>query len=211
MKRFAALAALLGCMAACATARARPYEAPAGRAEVGLRLGVARPLCDCSPGFGPAARVQVLGEKSRYFKLGLSVGHARFSYVIPDGPGRDSATTTSVRFLMRAYPVMGRRAGLYFDLGVGLEYATMHDSSDGTDHSTGSPTLGIGAGVPIVVMPWLRLAPYVAGLFHVSAWSESCSIATSSTSTGGSGCPGPRPAHSGFFGFGLEATALFGP
>lgn len=225
MKRAAALGALLGCAATSATVRAAaaPGDAPAGTAparpataaeahayhfpprprEFGLRLGAALPFCNCSPGFGPTARLQILWPVSRAFKLGVSAGFALFRYSSLSVSGRVTATTSSARLLMRAYPVMGRRAGLYFDLGIGLAYATMYDPSSGTTYSTFAPTLGIGAGLPIVVTPWLRLGPYGAALVHVSSFGESCD--------GTHSCPPPEPDHFGFVGFGLEATALFGP
>jgi len=214
VKPAAVLGTLLLCAAASGKARAEvaaggPHRFAPGRTEVGLRLGAARPFCSCSPRFGPEVRLQLLAAESRIFKLGASAGYARFSYVRPDAPGRDTATTTSLRFVMRLYPVMRRRAGLYFDLGVGLAHATMNDASTNTGYSTDSPTLGVGAGIPIVIAAWLRLAPYAAALLHASG-AQSCSIATGSASTAGSHCPGPRPAHSGFVGFGLEATALLG-
>lgn len=81
----------------------------------------------------------------------------------------------------------------------------MSDASTGSDYPD-SATLGIGAGIPIVIVPRLRLAPYVAGLFHAPG-EEPCSIPLSQTPTGS--CP-TRPEHSGFLGFGLEATVLLG-
>lgn len=205
MKRAGAGAAAL-CLAIHATARAetaeRARQSPR-RDEIGLRLGAARPFCQgaCAPHFGPAGRVHLLFALSSGFKMGFSIGHARFTYADPASHSRFDATTSSLRYVVRGYPVMGRRAGLFFDLGVGLVDARMGSSQSNW------PALGLGAGVPIVVVPWLRFAPYVAGLFHPRG------------SSGCLGLPGrhsivtdcSRPLHSGFVSFGVEATALFQP
>lgn len=217
MKHAGALCALWSCVAVGSTARAesrvtsadatmraparRPATNAARHVEAGLRLGVARPFChgECVPHFGPTARLHLLFPLSRAFKLGLSLGHARFSYLAAGTQARDEASTTSAAFLMRVYPVMGRRAGLLFDLGVGLV-----DAEPGALHA---PSLGLGAAVPVAPVPWLHLAPYVGALFH-PAGAESC-ISTNQ-SGGTSVCTQLDPGHTGYVSFGLELTALFG-
>ncbi len=188
-----------GAPRAVATTRAAPAP-PARRRELGLRLGGAYPICtdqDCVPHVGEGVRLHALLPTLGRTAVGFSVGYARFSYVDTLTGQRHPAMTTSLRLLMRLYPVLGRRGALFFECGLGAAISDQHG------YTGGGPTFGVGLGVPITVASWLRLGPYAAGLFHFAGPGD-CS--GNETSSGG---PCGRPAHTGYFSFGLETTAQY--
>lgn len=191
------------CIAIQATAQA---QEPPPRDEFGVDLGAAIPICDgpCAPHFGPAADWDLLFRVSHVFKIGLSQSIARFSYLDTGTLQRSQAESMVLGFLVRLYPVMGRRAGLYFDLWPGFYVSGMGDAA-----SVGL-AMGARAGVPIVISRRFRIGPYLLGAIHGYATGGGCPYADL-YANGTGACPAAEPAHRGFFSFGLQTTFLFGP
>lgn len=164
-----------------------------------MRLGAGWPICgsDCSTRVGPAGRVHLLFGVSRVVWLGASTGLLDLRYLDRVTGEQHRETAGTFQLLMRLYAVMGRRAGLFLDLGAGM-----------TTASGSGPVAGVGAGVPIVIVPGLRIAPYGAATFGPPQ-GQLCMYATVQSTAGtGSACVADPP-FSGIASAGVEATARF--